>query len=100
MIEASSGFSISHDHPALEGHFPGQPVVPGVVILDHIITAVSALQAHDRVTSIGQAKFHQPLSLNRQCQIELSSRADNRLGFRCIQAGTLICSGELQVEQR
>ena len=29
--------TISKDHPALSGHFPGHPVVPGVLVLDEVI---------------------------------------------------------------
>ena len=28
-------FTIPHDHPALPGHFPGNPLVPAVVLIDH-----------------------------------------------------------------
>jgi 3-hydroxymyristoyl/3-hydroxydecanoyl-(acyl carrier protein) dehydratase len=30
------------DHPALEGHFPGHPIYPGVVLLDAVIGAIEA----------------------------------------------------------
>ncbi|RBC43168.1 hypothetical protein BRN41_12545, partial [Xanthomonas oryzae pv. oryzae] len=36
-------FVVPHDHPCLPGHFPGRPVVPGVVVLDHVLQAVEAL---------------------------------------------------------
>ena len=36
-------FSIAPDHPALEGHFPGQPIVPAVVILDAVLAAAGQL---------------------------------------------------------
>ena len=29
--------SIGPDHPALRGHFPGHPVVPGVLVMDEVI---------------------------------------------------------------
>jgi 3-hydroxyacyl-[acyl-carrier-protein] dehydratase len=33
---------ISVEHPAFEGHFPGAPLLPGVVLLDEILRAVQA----------------------------------------------------------
>jgi 3-hydroxymyristoyl/3-hydroxydecanoyl-(acyl carrier protein) dehydratase len=35
---------VAADHPALAGHFPGQPIVPGVVLLDEALLALA--QAH------------------------------------------------------
>jgi 3-hydroxymyristoyl/3-hydroxydecanoyl-(acyl carrier protein) dehydratase len=33
QLNASARFQIGPDHPALPGHFPGAPVVPGVLLL-------------------------------------------------------------------
>ena len=35
-------FTVPHDHPSLPGHFPGRPVVPGVVLLDRVLAAIEA----------------------------------------------------------
>jgi len=32
--------TIRRDHPSLPGHFPGNPVVPGVVILEEVLEAI------------------------------------------------------------
>ena len=32
--------TIPQDHPAIPGHFPGNPVVPGVIILQEVIKAI------------------------------------------------------------
>ena len=31
---------VAADHPSLQGHFPGNPIVPGVVLLDTVIANV------------------------------------------------------------
>ena len=35
-------FVIAADHPSLPGHFPGQPVVPGVVVLERVLEAIES----------------------------------------------------------
>ena len=42
---------IHADHPSLPGHFPGAPLVPGVVILDEVIAALE----NDAPASAGSA---------------------------------------------
>ncbi len=32
--EALTDLAIAADHPAFAGHFPGEPILPGVVLLD------------------------------------------------------------------
>ena len=33
-------FEIPHDDPCLAGHFPGRPLVPGVVLLERVLAAI------------------------------------------------------------
>jgi len=54
------------DHPALPGHFPGRPMVPGVVLLDRIMVAAEAyLSERDggrwRIGQAPTVKFLRPL---------------------------------------
>lgn len=46
-------------HAALPGHFPGRPIVPGVVLLDLAQLAVEKATGL-RVTGIAMAKFISP----------------------------------------
>lgn len=50
--------TIEKDHPIFEGHFPGQPVVPGVCMLQIVkeLTEV-ALQKKCRIQSAANMKF-------------------------------------------
>jgi 3-hydroxymyristoyl/3-hydroxydecanoyl-(acyl carrier protein) dehydratase len=63
---------IQNSHPALPGHFPDQPVVPGVVLLDHVLSAAEQwLGAAVRLRSLQQAKFVAPLLPDQDAQIQL-----------------------------
>jgi acyl-CoA synthetase (AMP-forming)/AMP-acid ligase II/3-hydroxymyristoyl/3-hydroxydecanoyl-(acyl carrier protein) dehydratase len=53
---------IPANHPAYAGHFPGYPVFPGALLLDHLITVMeSTLAPPCRITQISAAKFLSPL---------------------------------------
>ena len=47
------------DHPVFPGHFPGHPIVPGVLLLDWVQAAIEA-QLGWRVQALAEAKFHSP----------------------------------------
>lgn len=51
---------IGADHPALPGHFPGQPLVPGVVLLEQVALALKAWRGQ-RLARVVEAKFVAPL---------------------------------------
>lgn len=56
-------------HPALAGHFPGRPVVPGVVMLERVAAALRDWRG-ERVEKLN-AKFLQPLLPDEEAVIEL-----------------------------
>lgn len=53
---------IAADHPAYAGHFPGQPILPGVVLLDEALHALAArLGRQDAAWQLKSVKFHSPV---------------------------------------
>ncbi len=51
---------ISHKHPSLPGHFPNNPVVPAVVILDQVIRLWQN-KTNKQITQLSNSKFIQVL---------------------------------------
>lgn len=90
MIET---FAIPADHPALAGHFPDDPLVPGVVILDRLLLA--AHRAGHHVDAIGNAKFIAPLRLDTPCEIHFETGGDGPR-FTLTQNGETIARGSLR----
>jgi len=89
--------TIQHDHPSLPGHFPGNPVVPGVVILGQVLDAIRADErASICVLEARTVKFHSPLQPNKQLCIALNPRDGENRDFSCREGTTLIASGQLR----
>lgn len=88
-------FSIPADHPALPGHFPGKPVVPGVLILDRVLDAIQAQYGATQLLRLPQVKFLQPLLPEQSASVELQGDAP-RWRFRVQRDAdaVLIASGE------
>ena len=40
-MTAMGSFSLPPDHPCLPGHFPGHPLVPGALLLDHALALIA-----------------------------------------------------------
>ena len=73
----SATLCVSAQHPALAGHFPGNPIVPGVVVLDTVISAAEAwLGANFHVTGLSYAKFLAALNPDEAARIELVLRGE------------------------
>ena len=96
MTETSAGAgTISALHPALAGHFPGNPVVPGVVILSRVCRAL-AREHGAPVKALPVVKFHAPLRPAEPFDIQLTAAGDDCYRFRVVRRDTLIASGTLQ----
>jgi 3-hydroxyacyl-[acyl-carrier-protein] dehydratase len=88
--------TISAEHPALAGHFPGAPVLPGVLLLDEMLRAVelesAAAATHWR---IGSAKFVKPVRPGETLTLEHERQANGSIRFSVSSAGQPVAHGVL-----
>ena len=87
-------FVVPADHPSLPGHFPGHPLVPGVVVLDRVLAVIEATHGPLGAVRLPQVKFLQPLLPGETADIELVGAAP-RWKFRVLRGEALVASGEV-----
>lgn len=91
--------AIEPDHPALPGHFPGQPIVPGVILLSYVEQALRRqLGAHIRVDGVPMVKFVAPLPPGQAFEIQVEAIAPAAVRFTIRQQERLIASGQVRLQ--
>jgi 3-hydroxymyristoyl/3-hydroxydecanoyl-(acyl carrier protein) dehydratase len=90
---------IAASHPALPGHFPGHPVVPGVVLLEAVLTALPQFAgAAARVTGFPVVKFLAPLLPEQEFEIVFSAKRPDQITFEVVADGEKLATGTLACE--
>jgi 3-hydroxymyristoyl/3-hydroxydecanoyl-(acyl carrier protein) dehydratase len=85
----SSQVLISPEHPSFAGHFPGHPILPGVVIIDHVLQ-LAATQV--MIVGISQSKFLAAVKPGDTLLISIN----DRLNFTVNVGETTVCTGVLK----
>ncbi len=87
MIPAGR-FQVAPDHPCLPGHFPGRPVVPGVVLLDEALALLLAAAPGLRVAGLPAVRFLRPVLPGETVEVlQETLSAPGRVSFACRVAG-------------
>lgn len=88
---------IPADHASIAGHFPGNPVVPGVVILDEVLDVLQHWQPDIQVTGFVSVKFLSVLMPGHEFRISLDDVQKSKLKFSCASDAGLIATGQISV---
>jgi len=90
---------IPADHPSLAGHFPGAPIVPGVVVLDEVAAALAEWRKDSRLTGVTSVKFIAPIKPGQSFVIGFDSTntAENQIDFCCRLDGRVVVEGRLEI---
>ena len=96
MPAAEFTWPVQADHPALAGHFPGRPIVPGIVLLDRAIVFAEQLRGRPGGGwQIGNAKFFSPAGPGELLTFTLQEKAGGAIGFTVRAAGREVAAGSL-----
>lgn len=89
--------SLAPHHPAAEGHFPGNPIIPGAVLLAEALHAIGThLGVALQPCRLRSAKFPNPVRPGARLAIEYSGDARRGVRFICTVGGATVLSGEVQ----
>ncbi len=98
-MQGKTPLSFAADHPAFAGHFPGRPIVPGVLLLDAAIHAVGqARQETDRdaaTCQVNSAKFLSPVAPDELLTLSWSDTGKGQVRFDITGAGRQVATGVL-----
>ena len=84
------------DHPAAQGHFPGNPIIPGAVLLSETLWAIEArLGVSLSPCLVKSAKFARPVRPGDRVTIEYSGFVKRGIKFTCAVEGQAVLSGEV-----
>lgn len=89
-----TSITFAADHPVFAGHFPGHPIVPGVLLLDWVQQSVER-EAGLTLTGLAATKFLSPAlpgeTLDLEYEVSESvARFDVRCGARAIATGRFL----------
>jgi 3-hydroxymyristoyl/3-hydroxydecanoyl-(acyl carrier protein) dehydratase len=99
MIDTASytqACRVDATHPALPGHFPGQPLVPGVMLLEQVALALRAWR-RQRLARVLEAKFIAPLLPSQTALVCLTAVVGGtRVRFEIQRDGMVLARGVVE----
>ena len=103
-VSFKARFDIPVDHPCFAGHFPGQPILPGVLLLERVMSLAqnSLCQPPDEYT-VYNVKFLAAVVPGDVLDVQLArtNLTEYKFTVRIFQAGgaegVLACSGQLRM---
>ena len=94
---------VPSDSPWFHGHFPGEPILPGVAQIGLVIDAIRQAQNQDlKVSGVRRVRFKQIIRPDNQLKIIAAPLKQNAgaYSFQILVEDEVACSGVMMVEGR
>jgi 3-hydroxymyristoyl/3-hydroxydecanoyl-(acyl carrier protein) dehydratase len=96
MNVITTPLAIPANHPAYPGHFPGQPVLPGVVLLDATLQTLERAGSSDAgAWEINSAKFQSAVRPGEELTLQHETLPNGSIRFAIRTADRAVASGTL-----
>jgi 3-hydroxyacyl-[acyl-carrier-protein] dehydratase len=101
MVEPVVRFlRIPPEHPVFHGHFPGNPIVPGVMLLEWVMSEVAGTLGRTPASlRLREAKFFTPLAPRQQARLSFEL-GETRCAFEVQRDAERIARGILEWDAR
>jgi 3-hydroxymyristoyl/3-hydroxydecanoyl-(acyl carrier protein) dehydratase len=95
-VTTTTDIVIAADHPAFAGHFPGDPIVPGVLLLDETLHAIGRITgiSVERCT-LSAVKFRHVVRPGEPLTLRFDAAGSHGLRFELSSAGQPVASGSI-----
>lgn len=86
--------AIARDHPSYEGHFPGRPILPAVVLLAEALAAIEAATGRGpEAWTLASAKFLEPVTPGTALTLAHETLASGSMRFEIRSAAGVVAHG-------
>jgi 3-hydroxyacyl-[acyl-carrier-protein] dehydratase len=94
MAETVAPLAIARDHPSYQGHFPGRPILPAVVLLGEALAAIEAATGRGpEAWTLASAKFLEPLTPGTALTLAHELLASGAMRFEIRSPAALVAHG-------
>lgn len=91
---------IAADHPAFAGHFPGLPIVPGVVLLDETLHAMGQAIGVDLSScQISSVKFLSPVHPGEPVSVSYDISSNRSIRFDIVSNERKVATGSIRIPE-
>ncbi len=89
--------AVAADHPAFAGHFPGRPILPGVVLLGWAVQSLGEVLGDPMpACEIASAKFLRPVGPGAKLSIRLAGEPRGPWRFDILDGTATVATGSLR----
>ena len=101
MSAGRIALTIAPGHPAFPGHFPGTPIVPGVVLLDEALHAIGISMDTDlSACQINAVKFLSPVRPGEPVLVDYEVLKNGAIRFDIVSDQRKVATGSVRAPIR